>query len=38
VRLPDSFRPKVMTVPVRLSVEDWSSLDEKLAAFGITPQ
>lgn len=38
VRLPDSFRSKVMTVPVRLSVEDWSGLDEKLAALGITPQ
>ena len=36
VRLPDSFRPKIMTIPVRLSVEDWSPLDTRLAAIGIS--
>lgn len=32
IRLPDSFRPKVITIPVRLSVQDWSDLDKKIAA------
>lgn len=34
IRLPDSFRPKVITIPVRLSVQDWSALDKKIAALG----
>ena len=38
VRLPDTFRPKVTVLPVRLSLEDWGPLDEKLATLGITPQ
>ncbi|WP_424941325.1 tetraacyldisaccharide 4'-kinase [Aliiroseovarius sp. S253] len=31
VRLPDSFRRRVLTVPVRLELEDWSAVDAKLA-------
>ena len=27
VRLPDSFRPKVLTLPVRLHVTDWAVID-----------
>lgn len=34
IRLPDAFRPKVMTIPVRLTVEDWSGLHAKIAALG----
>ncbi len=38
VRLPAHFRPKVLTVPVRLSIDDWSPLDVELARIGITPR
>ncbi|SMX41879.1 tetraacyldisaccharide 4'-kinase [Octadecabacter ascidiaceicola] len=38
VRLPDAFRPKVSVLPVRLSIADWTPLDEKLAQIGITRQ
>ncbi|MEP3300150.1 MAG: tetraacyldisaccharide 4'-kinase [Pseudoruegeria sp.] len=31
VRLPDSFRPKVLTVPVRLEISDWASIDRTIA-------
>ncbi|SMR82466.1 lipid-A-disaccharide kinase [Aliiroseovarius halocynthiae] len=31
VRLPDSFRRRVLTVPVRLALEDWSTVDAALA-------
>ena len=31
VRLPPAWRPRVLTVPVRLEIEDWSVLDALLA-------
>jgi tetraacyldisaccharide 4'-kinase len=30
VRLPPSFRAKVLTLPVRLEVEDWAAVDALL--------
>jgi tetraacyldisaccharide 4'-kinase len=35
VRLPQKFRSQVLTVPVRLSVVDWSPVDAQLATVGI---
>ncbi|NVO26111.1 tetraacyldisaccharide 4'-kinase [Donghicola sp. C2-DW-16] len=35
VRLPDSFRRKVLTLPVRLEIADWSALDTRLNALGL---
>lgn len=35
VRLPPGFRPKVLTLPVRLEVADWAALDRAIAALGL---
>jgi len=35
VRLPAAFRPKVLALPVRLAIADWSALDRRLAALGL---
>jgi tetraacyldisaccharide 4'-kinase len=34
-RLPASFRPKVLALPVRLEIDDWSALDARLATLGL---
>lgn len=35
VRLPPALRARVLTVPVRLRVEDWGPLDRRLEALGL---
>ncbi len=35
VRLPAGFRAKVLALPVRLEIEDWSALDARLEALGL---
>lgn len=35
VRLPAHFRPKVLALPVRLTVADWSEVDLRLEALGL---
>jgi len=32
VRLPTTFRAEVLTLPVRLEIDDWSAFDTALAA------
>ena len=35
VRLPAAIRPNVLTLPVRLQIEDWAALDDALIKAGI---
>ncbi len=35
VRLPERFRAKVLTVPVRLELDDWTAMDAALAKLGL---
>ena len=35
VRLAPKFRTQVLTVPVRLTVQDWSPIDQQLATLGL---
>lgn len=35
VRLPKTFRQKVLTLPVRLEISDWSAIDQKLTSLGL---
>ncbi len=35
VRLPAHFRPKVLALPVRLTIADWSEVDVRLTAIGL---
>ncbi len=35
VRLPADFRRGVVTLPVRLELDDWSGMDQRLAALGL---
>jgi tetraacyldisaccharide 4'-kinase len=38
VRLPRDFRPKVLVLPVRLELEDWSAVETALFGFGLGPK
>ena len=38
VRLPDHFRMKVLTLPVRLHLDDWSQADMALGRLGLSPR
>jgi tetraacyldisaccharide 4'-kinase len=35
VRLPASFRQKVLTLPVRLEIDDWGLIDAALDRLGL---
>lgn len=36
VRLPAGFRPRVLTLPVRLEIDDWSAIDTALDGLGLS--
>lgn len=36
VRLPRAFQQKVLTLPVRLHIDDWSPIDQALARLGLS--
>ena len=38
VRLPDHFRMKVLTLPVRLHLDDWGQIDSALGRLGLSPR
>ena len=37
VRLPDAYKRKVMTLPVRLEIEDWAPIERALENLGLSP-
>ena len=38
VRLPEHFRMKVLTLPVRLHLDDWTQVDMALGRLGLSPR
>ena len=36
VRVPEKYRLRVLTLPVRLAVSDWGLIDGKLDEIGLT--
>lgn len=37
VRLPETYRAQVLTVPVRLELRDWTEIERSLAGLGLSP-
>jgi tetraacyldisaccharide 4'-kinase len=35
IRLPEKYRDEVLTLPVRLHIDDWSALDASIAKLGL---